>query len=98
MYYPPEESAGTQHYRFAQEANAGFSNHSPYVITFNNQIPRSLLKKGQIRLVFKHTTDSGFVTYAIRLGPCSTHGRALTCIENTKLNSGMVRGQTHGTA
>src|SRR5690554_444322 len=98
MYHPPEESAGTQHHGFAQEANAGFCNHTPYAITIDDQISRRLLKQGQIWLIFKHTTNSGFVTYAISLGPCSTHSWAFSCIKNAKLNTGMIGGQAHGPA
>ena len=69
-----------------------------HAVALHHQVIHRLLEQPQIGLVFQHPSDGGFVQNTIRLCPGGSHGGAFGAVQNTELNTALVRGQRHGAA
>ena len=87
-----------QHHGFGAKAQTDLRHRAHHPVTFDQQVVYRLLEDGQVRLVFQHAPDRGFVEHTVCLGPRGAHGRALAGVENAKLNARLVGGQGHSTA
>ena len=93
-----QKSPGGQHHGFGAEGDADLRHRAHDPVAFQQQIIDRLLKQAQVGLVFQHAPDRGLVQNPIGLGAGGAHGRAFAGIENTKLDAGLVGGQSHRAA
>ena len=93
-----EEGTYGQYHVRCEEAQSHLRNHAFDGIALFDQIDHGLLKYRQARPVFQHFANRDSIQLAIGLGTRRTHRRALAPVQNSKLDTGPVRGQRHRTA
>src|SRR5450830_1338050 len=98
MDQPGQKSACRQHYRIARKAQPNLSFDTGNAISFQRKIINRLLKNQQVISIFKTAADRLFVKQTVSLRARSAHRRALTRIEDAKLNASFVGSRRHRAA
>ena len=102
MDFSVQKRTGRQHHGVAAKLNPHLRHRTHHTLAgtggLHHQVVHRLLKQPQIRLVFQHAPDSGFIQNAVGLRAGGPNRRSLGAVEGAKLNTALVRGQSHGTA
>ena len=100
MDFSVQKRTGRQHHGVAAKLNPHLRHRTHHTLAgtggLHHQVVHRLLKQPQIRLVFQHAPDSGFVQNAVGLRAGGTNRRPLGAVEGAKLYAALVRGQSHG--
>ena len=93
-----QEGARGKHHGCRAKLYARLGNGAHHPIALDHQVLYRLLKERQVRLVFQHATNGGLVQNTVGLGARCANCRAFGTVQNTKLDTTLVRRQTHGAA
>ena len=97
-----KESTCGQYHAGRMNAHIGVGddtgNRGAHTITLHDEVITGGLEDIEIRLVLNDLTDGAAVEGAVCLSAGGTHGRSLTAVKHTPLNTGFIGRTRHGTA
>lgn len=91
-----QESPSGQYHGTGTEAQAGLGHGADDAVPFQHQVIHGLLEQTQVGLVFQAVADGLAVKNPVGLGAGSAHGRPFRRVQDTKLDTGFVGSQGHG--
>ncbi|MNY36846.1 hypothetical protein D3C86_1713630 [compost metagenome] len=93
-----EERPRRQYHGSGPESDAHLGHGAHHAVALHHQVIDRLLEQHQVRLVFQPGPNRLAIQHTIRLGARGADGRPLAGVENTELDTGLVRGRRHRTA